>query len=297
MAQSVFPAPAAAPSSIGKTVVSATASQIAYQSNVSLIVGTYTITCVSSTIAYVTFFASNGSVIGSTNTTSGTVTYNLATEATKIHYYTNTGSDVVVSIQLTGIGLVTSAVSGTLDTITTTGSYATTGNLYVVAWGGGGAGSQSSSGANGAGGSTGNIAEGLIVTTSATTVTLGAGGVGTNASGGSTTFGGFLTATGGASTGASSSYPLRRFVKNGFPGTGGTGCRDLGGGGTAGRSDGTAGVGSIGVGGNGGSQASRNGTNATGYASGGGAGGFLDGTAAGTGGNGTQGIVYVLRGF
>jgi hypothetical protein len=307
MATSQYPESPLPPSTVAN-IFTATSPGTLYTSNVSLVVGTYEITCISTTIAYVVFFDATGAIIGSTNTTSGIVQFNLATAATKIQYYTNTGSLINVSIALTGIGALFSEVSGTLDTITTSGTYTTTGNLWVMCIGGGGSGGSGSNAgtARGLGGSAGGISSALINTTTSTTVTIGAKGatqtgnfVAGNA-GGSTTFGAFVTGAGGAGGGTGSgsnpsgngvaTFPEAQFIKNGSIGSGGNGGSEA-----AATAGGTGAGSGIGTGGNGGTAGGpRNGTEATGQGSGGG-GGAAPGQ--GHGGAGSDGVIYILRGF
>ena len=139
MAQAVFPvavSSSSSPSTIAQTFT-ATSANVMYNGTNAFSAGTYTITCAASSIAVVDFW--NGTTyIGSATTASGTVTFNLATAATRIAYYVNTGSSIVISATLTGNPV--SSVTGTLDTITTSGLYTATGIGYVVAVGGGGGG-------------------------------------------------------------------------------------------------------------------------------------------------------------
>ena len=277
--------------------------------------GVYTISCTTSTIATVTFQV--GSVFTNAATSSGTVTFNLASDADAVYVSINTGTDIVVSITKTAESIPGAALSGTLDTITSTGTYSTTGSLYVVCIGGGAGGGQgqSSNSYPGGGGGSGGIDSGFVYTTSSTAVTVGAVAAG-NAepqnTGGTTSFGAFFSATGGQSG------------RNGdYAGAGGTGGSPNGSNGTSGNenggdtgastnsqivigtetqnvSGGTGGAKSSGnsgtPGGNGGKGATASvaATAATGYGSGGGGGSSPDNR---NGSAGTAGVIYVLRNF
>jgi len=267
-----------------------------------------------SSIGIIQFF--NGSTyIGQTTTVSGIINFNLATPANRIMVQSNNVDDVV-TISLAANLVVSNTISGTLDTITTSGTYSQTGLLWVLALGGGGGGSGGRSGwaAGSAGGGSGVMSMFYGDVTGNTTVTIGTKGNGSAANTGglagtSTSFGSYAVAKGGdggggpggisgnaasgtntatvvvASVGATTQNHPYRAVKDGT----------TGGGGNAGPYGGSAGGGS-GIG-TGGGQSGNNGTNATGYAAGGGGAGTSNGHNPGTGGNGTDGVVYVLRGF
>lgn len=277
--------------------------------------GVYTISCATSTIATVTFQV--GSTFTNAVTSSGTVTFNLASDADAVYVSINTGTDIVVSITKTAESVPGAAISGTLDTITATGTYSTTGNLYVVCIGGGAGGGQgqSSNGYPAGGGGSGGIDSGFVVTTSSTSVTVGAvaaGNVEPQNTGGTTSFGAFFSATGGqsgrngdyAGDGGAAGSP------NGSAGTSG----DVNGNNTAASinqqvvigsqtqnvSGGTGGAKSVGNSGTPGGNGGKGGTAsaaaiaATGYGGGGGGGSSPDNR---TGSAGTAGVIYVLRNF
>jgi hypothetical protein len=65
---------------------------------------------------------------------SGTVTFQLATAATSVRCWIDTGTDVIVNIGFTGSTLVEagSTLSGTLDTLTTSGTYNATSNRRSI---------------------------------------------------------------------------------------------------------------------------------------------------------------------
>ena len=198
-------------SSIAQTFTAASPAY-RYKSTVDLAVGTYTVSCISSTNATIEFY--NGStLITSVTTTSGTVVVNLATAATNIAYFVNTGTSIIISLQLTGVALTT-ASSGTVDIITNTSTYNQTGLVYYCVVGGGGGGGNGSSQQGGGGGS-GGIESGRTILNTSTSITIGAAGNGgtgnTNLvnvsgnqfggsgnAGGSTIFGSIATVNGGS---------------------------------------------------------------------------------------------------
>lgn len=180
-----------------------------YGATLSLSPAIYTITCVSSTVAYVEFWNSSG-FIGKTNTVSGSANYNLATAATKIYYYTDTGSNVVISIEATGV-LVTNDISAPTDILTTSQTYTGTGTAYVVVVGGGGGGGFGNNAQNyargGGGGGSGGVRDvGRITLSGSTATVVGAAGTGgTNSvaatAGGTTQFGTWVSNGGAAGAG------------------------------------------------------------------------------------------------
>jgi hypothetical protein len=196
----------------------ATTAGVTYKASVPFAPNVYTITCASSTTAYVEFF-SGSTFIGKATTVSGTVAYNLATAADRIYYYTNTGSSISIGIELTGTN-VSSTTNGTLDTITSTNlSYSQTGAAYVILVGGGAGGRGGTSGStyssfgNGGGsGSLNNVGWLNLVGTSQITIgaagSAGATGGNAGGSGGTTTFinnGVTYTAGGGSGAGSGGS--------------------------------------------------------------------------------------------
>ena len=107
-------------------------------------------------------------------------------------YYT-VGATSNANLILTFSAAPVSSTSGTLDTITTSGTYNQTGPAYVVADGGGGNGGNANGNYNGAssgGGGAGGITASFYQLTGSTSVTIGGAG------GGTTTFGN-LSAAGG----------------------------------------------------------------------------------------------------
>jgi hypothetical protein len=326
MAISVFPAPVT--SSLNANAITAAAANTVYQATLVFDPAIYTITCASGTIT--NFQLWNGStLVLSSVTASGTVAINLASAADRIRLWTNTGTNVVVTITKTASAL-TDNWSGTLDTITTLGSStytgtSTSGKAYAVLVGGGGGGGKRFNGAQGGG--SGAVCTKLVTLTGSMAVVIGAGGAGTTTlnangtSGGSSTFDGMTAGggAGGAITGGGVDTPVASgtatggdFNSNGAPttftpfgnvGTSTTtnypfiaapGTTGAGGFGLSG--DGGLGGGSgIGTGGRGGSSnTSTNGANGTGYGSGGGGGGG-GASVATNGGNGAQGVLYVLK--
>lgn len=206
MAISVFPVAVAStgPNANAMTIPS---SQTAYKGTVTLPAAVYTITTSPTTsTAYVTFDA--GTTFPSTQTVSGTVTYNLASEATNVTVSVDTGTNVVVTINRVANSLSGTSISGTLDTVTTTSTYNTTGKLFVLVVGGGGGGGGGENNNQGnyrgsPGGAAGGVGSAIVYTNNATSITIGAAGnAGTTGNaggdGGATSFGNFITANGGS---------------------------------------------------------------------------------------------------
>jgi len=202
MASAVFPAPVT--SSINASSITATAANTLYEGRVTLTPAIYTITCVNTTIATIEFYSSADTYISNAVTVSGTVTINLASAADRVRLWTDTGSNVVVTITKVASAL-TDVFSGTLDTITSSGTYtgtSTSGFGYALVVGGGGAGINHTSGGNqgGGGGGSGGVGGKVVALTGSMAVTVGTGGTGGNGGGGAglaSVFAG-ITANGGA---------------------------------------------------------------------------------------------------
>lgn len=155
------------------------------------------------------------SELSDTNTSSGTATIILASDATGV-LLTDLSATTSTIVTLTQVsGLATGAeIAGTLDTLTTSGTYNQTGQLLILTVGGGGGGGggndiNSSFADSGRGGAAGGLSLDLIYANTSTSYTIGNGGTaglgGGNVnnsgnSGGATTFGNVnnLTANGGA---------------------------------------------------------------------------------------------------
>ena len=209
MAQNIFPV-AVTSATPSQKFVTAAAAVTGYKAVSSFDSGVYTITTSPATSqAYITFWNANTLIVQAT-TISGTVTVNLASAATHVTLYTDAGTNTVVGFNQTGTNLSATTPSGTVDTITATGTYATTGNVYVVAVGagasgGGGANYQGAYCVTSTGGSAGGMVEGWVTLTTSTSVTIGAGGTGVSAQsygaggnpGGTTSFGAHFIAGGG----------------------------------------------------------------------------------------------------
>lgn len=276
--------------------------------------GVYQISVSPASSTAIVQFVNGSTWIGQTTTSSGSINFNLASSADRILVQSNNVGDVV-TVNLIATVPVSSSISGTLDTITTTGTYNQTGLLWVLAFGGGGGGGggKQNYAAPSGGGNSGDLAMFYGNVTTSTTVTIGANGTGGAANsggtaGGLTSFGTYAIAKGGnggglpdgpsggtasgtsagtftvASSGGVQANPFRA-VKDGTTGAGASGQSG-------------AGYGSgIGTGGSGATGGGVNAGNATGYGAGGGGGATNNGSSPGAGGAGTQGVVYVLRGF
>ena len=191
-------------SSINASAITATSAATMYQALLSLDPAIYTITCASGTIANVEFYSGISTLITSAVTASGTVAVNLGSAADRVRLWTDTGSNIVVTITKTASAL-TNNFSGTLDTITTLGTSTYTGTstsgygyAIAVGGGGGGGGAYANGGAGGAGapgGGSGAVAGKFVQLTGSLTAVVGAAGTagtagGTGGNGGTTTFGG-----------------------------------------------------------------------------------------------------------
>jgi hypothetical protein len=294
--------------------------------------GVYTVTCNPTSSEARIQMLDATTILNTMETTSGAVGFTLATPATKaIITIKNTATvfPTIVTIEKTANPLTSvDAGSGTLDTINATGTYNQTGLLSVLVIGGGEFGGSSNSTTSGAGGRPGYINFDTVYTNTATTVTVGAKGVARNTNNGSDTaatnssFGNLVVAnstpsfiSGGAGGAAQGSDQIGNGnATQTFPSWNTTSTTGGGGAGAGGNSSpGGAGNGAgsgIGTGGNGGPTNGGGQTNMTGSAPGGnatgkgagGGGGCAKGNSQSAGanqlgGDGSDGVVYVLRGF
>ncbi len=155
-----------------------------YQISQQFTPGVYTITTFPTTSQATLEFIC-GTSINLATTANGTVSYQLAETATNTILTTNTGSNVLVTITQTSAVVSGAEISGTLDTITSTGTYNQTGKLYVVAVGGGGGGGNAGTDSNfytygGGGGGAGAYTSKLVYTNTATSITIGSAGTAGN---------------------------------------------------------------------------------------------------------------------
>lgn len=216
MAASVYPIPVV--STINANALTATAANVVYEARVALEPAIYTITCAAATVAIVEFYSGAGTLINTATTASGTIAISNATAADRVRLWTNTGANIVVTINKTANAL-SNVFSGTLDTVTTLGASTYTGTsasgyAYALVVGGGGGGwGQGGNGPNNSGGGGGTSSK-LVALTGSMPVVVGAGGTAGpyqygGGTGGTTTFAG-MTATGGGSgfggTGSGGAY-------------------------------------------------------------------------------------------
>jgi hypothetical protein len=294
--------------------------------------GIYSISIAPTSTNATVAFVSNSAFVTSVTTSSGISNFTLSGGATKVFITGRAGgtAGAIITITKSATTLTASDIgNGTLDTINTSGTYNQTGLLSVLAFGGGSAGGRGygPGSFNGApGGNAGNITLGYVYTNGATTVTIGAKGTAANTSNTSpvaptaSTFGNLVSSanashpTGGGGAGVNygsnsqapagtASAKFLSFNTNSTTGGGGGG----GGGNSPASVGGGSGIGTGGAGapGGGGGQSNPNpltrGANGTGKASGGGGGaavGNANLNAAGRfGGDGGDGVIYVLRGF
>lgn len=319
-------APPTPPRDTQTRIVYAAAANTVYTQTLDLPPASYLITCVSTTNVNISMVAADGTVIVSGTTTSGSLVLVPTSPVRFINYFTNTGTNIAILIALQGEPFTTAA-TGTLDTLTTTQTYTQTGHarVCVVGGGGGGGGNNLSSRSTPNGGGSGgvNVPATAVRLTGSISVVIGAAGTGVtgaNGTNGGTTSFGAITATGGGGgplgnatqeswgPGGAPGSPGGGFgaspaivgpfdsasglpVFNGTTGGGGWGA---GGGGFTPNAGFGSGIGTGGAGGN-----NSNGGNATGFGAGGGGAGnsVLTGlnTVSRAGGNGTAGVVYVLR--
>jgi hypothetical protein len=304
MALSVFPATSVktAPNAYSVTMPLA---DTLYESPMSLSTGVYTCTCVSTTITYIDFIDSAGEIHKQVQTLNGLIVTAISSSISKVRVSTDTGTNIVVSLELTANpeGATVAPTLGTLETLTTTGTYtstSTSGFALAVAVGGGAGGSNPASNNAYGGGGSGGVAAGIVVLNGSRSYTIGAqGNAGAPGNTGGTTTIGNVSATGGVGAvggsggaggtprggsggntgspggfmpqgGETTRHPYQ-FVKTGTT-SGGAGARG---------GDSTSPTGSgIGQG-----AAGNTGWAASGFGGGGGAGG----------GNGTAGVIYLKR--
>jgi hypothetical protein len=315
MGISVFPAPAAG----GAAEATAFSTKLAakfttYEHTHDFPAGVYRVSLLNGEVSVT--FASATAVIFSGITSTQALTLQLTSDATRVFITGNNQMpvDTIVTITRTSDSLTPDDIgNGTLDTINTTGTYNQTGTLAVLAFGGGAAGQANNSGSNyqggGAGGRAGFINAGTFVTNTATTVTVGAKGVAETANTNivaptNSSFGNLLT------TNEASNFFVNSSETNSdtngastvsFPSWNTTSTTGSGAGASAGDSATVRTGGGSGIG-TGGSCAGLNsagikGGSATGKAAGGAGGKPGSNTAARKGGDGSDGVVYVLRGF
>jgi hypothetical protein len=306
MASAVFPAPSSAPSitAEGVLVPSALVTHIVTDT---LSAGIYQITTSPNTSQATVKFYNGATELVTGTTVNGSISVILPSTALKYYIVTDTGSNVLVTVNLIATVNTGVAYSGTLDTITTSGTHNATGYKWVLAVGAGGGGAGGAFQGRGGGGA-GSVAIFQGTNNSAQTVTIGtagnggaAGGSSGNA-GNSTSFGSLAVAAGGnggvtQGTGNTSGIVANtlRDVINGTNGSGGQGNWFP----NSGVGAGLAGYGSgIGTGGDGGSNTNGSpnaGGVGTGYGAGGGGGAAGGNSGQSAGGAGSPGVVYVLR--
>jgi hypothetical protein len=213
MAISVFPAATAAvASTLNVSTFTAASANTLYRGSVSLDPALYTITCVNTTIANIEFYSSQNARIASAVTASGTVSVNIPSSVSSIRAWTNTGSDVVITITKVSFPVSNSAISGTLDIVTTTSTYtgtSTSGYAYAVVVGGGAGGARGSTDNSwgGGGGGAGGVVGKYVQLTGSMAVVIGAAGIAgvfggnpwNGGDGGTTTFAGISAYGGGGS--------------------------------------------------------------------------------------------------
>jgi hypothetical protein len=304
--------------SSGVNAISATAttSGYLYYGIADLPAGGYTASSNTSTVV-VNVVKASKEIVGTVTATTSSVSFNVTSDAAGF-YFESAANNVLLTLTQVSTTVSPTQVtinSGTVDTVTTSGTYSQTGILYaMVVGGGGGGGSFSNNGWSGqgaGGGGSGGLTSGLVYSNGNYTVTIGNGG-NSGSSGGATTFATNITANGGNGGGSNSGGTGNNGDRGngGTPGGGSGGARNSGGvgyasaagniaikngttgGGAAGANNSPGGSG-IGTGGNGGNNGP--GGAATGYGAGGGGANGINAPA--NGGAGSPGVVYILRGF
>ena len=297
--------------------VNAVAANTLYDASLVMVTGIYVVSCASGVVANVDFYDANNVYITTATTVSGTITLNIASAVATIKFWTTSGTNTQIEILKQGSSIA--PVSGTLTTVTASGTPGIAGDAYVllVGGGGGGGGTLINGGAGGGGGS-GGITGGRKLLLGTETLTIGVGGnggaaagSGTGVAGTATTFAGF-TANGGngggndggvggvggtpgganggnaggtlsgvtGSTGTNANTIFSFFTQGAVGGGGGGGQSGAGGAGGSGSFIGGAGT-----------TPGGNGNNASGYGGGGGGAGY---NASATGGKGGNGVLYII---
>jgi hypothetical protein len=296
MAISVFPvATSASASGLSKAVILPSASTYYTLVDATLTAGNYTITSPSTIPVIATFYNSSYTQIATGTTTSGTVSIAVNSDASRVMLIADAGSNINVTIQLTGLVLSPTFTSAGTETITSTQTYtgtSTSGYAFVLTVGGGGGG-----GIKwyfcGAGGGSGGVNTGIVPLDGSSDLIVGAAG-------GQTSFDGYLVAGGGGggaqngfgaagvpNGGNGGGFPtgpngnatpnLNKYILNGTTGGGGAST------GPQAPTNGQGAGSGIGTGGNG------DGGSGTGFGSGG------AGSNGGTPGTGRPGVIYMRR--
>ena len=178
--------------------VNAAAANTLYDANLILVTGIYVVSCASAVVANVDFYDANNVYITTATTVSGTITLNIASAVATIKFWTTSGTNTQISILKQGSSVA--PVSGTLTTVTASGTPGLVGDAYVVVVGGGGGGAGSD-----ASGGSGGITGGRVKLIGTELLTIGAKGIGATTgaatNGGATTFAGFTAGGGGGANG------------------------------------------------------------------------------------------------
>jgi hypothetical protein len=337
MAISVFPAPAASGGGgVSAFAAAIPALSTTYEHIQNFEAGVYSVAVApTSTNAALSFVNATG-LLNNVATTSGIVSFTMASPATRVFITLAPGGTpgAIVTINKTANPLSPDDVgNGTVDTINATGTYNQTGLLGVLLIGGGAAGERGLGPNEGVyqgqpGGRAGFINAGFVVANAPTTVTVGAKGVAANTNNESivpptnSSFGNLLTTNaasniftngnGGGSSGDSNNpgnpgNASSIFLSwgNGNSTTGGGGAagsrRGSGSGAGGGSGIGTGGTGASGTGNYTNFRANVAATNATGKGAGGGGGCYATNGSPNDvgrfGSDGSDGVVYVVRGF
>lgn len=183
----------------GARTITIPQSGVTFRTPLSLAPGIYSITCPAAAIADLIIYDAAGTILSEGQTSSGVLTLVLTSPSAFLLVVIDTGTDVPVSIERTGV-IIPVGASGSIDTIDATGAYTapapTIANVLIL--GGGGGGCPTPSGINGKGGGGSGYREILVghELSGSVAVVIGAGGAALGA-GGTTTFDG-VSASGGS---------------------------------------------------------------------------------------------------
>lgn len=334
MGLSTYPTPLTVVTTLNTSTFTIATSNSVYQGSVTLEPAAYTITCTSTTITTVEFYSDATTYIVTGVTASGTISVNIPSTVSIIRAWTNTGSNIAVTITKSSFPVALGAAfSGTIDTVTaSTTSYtgtSTSGFAYAILVGGGGGGGIAFDGYGGGGGAAGAVVGKFVQLTGSMPITIGnggaggAGGAGANGGqGGDTTFGGATAYGGGGAPYGAQAGSYRGGLNGTIVASGGNGgnasSRDLGQTGSVGtvtgtiypfitpvKTTGSGGggwstysgfAGGTGTIGTGGSGGLSNGqTGSAGTGYGSGGGGAAGNVTFTAGGAGRPGVVYIFR--
>ena len=119
MASTIFPVPVT--SSLNASAITAAAANVIYEGRTTFDSAIYTVSCATSTIVNFQFLSGVGTIVATGVTASGTVAVNVPSNADRIRLWTDTGTNIVITITRTAAALSNQFGSATLDTVSTVG--------------------------------------------------------------------------------------------------------------------------------------------------------------------------------